>query len=375
MAKTKQLARAPRFGDTSFALTGSPQANFGPASWGRQPMTAQAPQAAMPGATGTEQFVAPDQAAYYLSRLDELVGTPKRDFPKAMAGFRKDYSQLVAQLHGQFWKQKQHALDQLKHQQTLGAAAEDKRQFGVTERRLAGQAAETATKNKAARKLARDKFDRAGNIPFLQDSAEATRDPNTRAQAAAEVRDFLMQQGMPRDEATKQGWMAVSMQGAGGGAIEQKPMTDAVLQKLEAMGYTGAEKGLTPDQTRRQRLQGLAGDLLSERVEKGLAKIRRPAAAKRAPSQDQGAWPEIDALRRAKPQRPAAAKQPELPLRGHPATQPKQPQAKAPAADRKWGPGTGRRLVLVPGFPEPQTIPDNQLHDFLDSVPGAKLLE
>jgi len=307
----------------------------------------------MPGATGTEQFVAPDQAAYYLSRLDELVGTPKRDFPKAMAGFRKDYSQLVAQLHGQFWKQKQHALDQLKHQQTLDTAAEDKRQFGVTEGRL------QAESNWRTR-----------DVPPKPLSLEQQRAKHVAAIVEAKVR-----QGMPLPQAINEAYPAVSMQGGRGGAIEQKPISDTVLQNLAELGYTGAEKGLTPDQTRRQRLQGLAGDLLSERVEKGLAKIRRPAAAKRAPSQDQGAWPEIDALRRAKPQRPAAAKQPELPLRGHPATQPKQPQAKAPAADRKWGPGTGRRLVLVPGFPEPQTIPDNQLHDFLDSVPGAKLLE
>jgi hypothetical protein len=270
--------------------------------------------AAGQGAMGGLQL--PDKGEYFRQRLTALIGTPMVKPRETLQAIERDYQRMATQMIAA----KRLELEQLrgKRQQT--------------------------------------ELDRGVDYPHQERMAKIKRGPakppGLGEQRAQDVRGIA--KGELDPEVVKQAYMAISMQGAGGGSGDIDPMTDAVLQKMlaEEVGKPtvdrpgwGTGDDYTPRQEALRRRQELAQSVVEQRLQRELG----GGAAR--PQDEQTAAPS--------------------PMKGRRRGQRsfKSDYGKAAATTQP-----ARRLIRMPDGTE-KTIPQEQLEDFLATVPGAKLLK
>lgn len=309
MATTNRLGREPQFGDTSFSMRG-PLPAVSP------PPSAPAPQAMPAGQGGMGGLQVPDKLEYFRQRLYALSGTPMVKPRETLRQIEQDYRALVTQAVAA----KRLELDQLKGQQT---ETNRQAQRGIA-RRGADRAdmAETRMQDTAgaATTLARDKYDREGNLGFQAELANATRD------------DPLLN-----------------------------------LARLLSEGTSDSLFG-SPESREQARLRELATDYLTEKMETGLADIRRPKAAARLKTARERKPRDLSTTN-ASPEQPprstttlptAGGRRAKRPLKADfgagATTQPSQPTVPVILPDGRTG-----------------TIPADRLEAFLQAFPGAKV--
>ncbi len=331
MAKTNRLGREPQFGDMSFSMRGTPTAQqFSPAPTVMPGMPAA--QGRQEGANALAGLGIPSKAEYIKQRLLEVAGTPMVKPRETVQQWNRDYMALEARAQQQQNFQTTRG-DTADHRRTTGKRAQDELDW-----KMGGSIPE----------------DRGGALDYEADLKRVGRDPTRpSAQFVALVKDIRKQNPrLSHEEATARASMAMSRLRPGDEGGD--PLTGPVLQKMlaEEVGKPSVDRpGLFTgdDYNSRQealiRRQELAQSVVEQRLQQELG------SGAAIPQDEQTAAPSPTKKRR----------------RGQQTFKPD--YGKAAATTQPV-----RRLIQMPDGTE-QTIPQEQLEDFLATVPGAKLLK